>query len=290
MLKFVHLTDLHLTNAREDCQGYDTFAATERALAHAARVHGDMAFLVITGDLANWGEIEAYERLKSLVDSYPHPVYLMIGNHDSRAHFLKVFGDRHPFEAPYAQFHEDRDGFRLLFVDSQTPGTHGGAFSRDRLDWIDAKLTASPHPVLLFMHHHPTAIGAPSMDAKGLRNWPAFHRILARHRDRLRHIFHGHCHSSLQGNIEGVSFSGLRSLGPQAYTDLKIERACRWYGEPHYAVALVNGNSVVTHQIEFNYAGPFLVRDRQNFDEFISHCAARGVTVPRQDPSPAEVP
>jgi 3',5'-cyclic AMP phosphodiesterase CpdA len=285
MLKFIHLTDLHLTGTGETCDGYDTMAATDRALDHALKLFGDSDFIVITGDLANWGERQAYVRLKERLAGIDKPVFLMVGNHDNRENFFSVFGDRHPFEMPYAHYVQNFGDYQLLFLDSQTPLTHGGAFSPDRLAWIDRKLAAADRPVLLFMHHHPVSIGAPSMDAKGLKNWPDFHKVLARHRDKIRHIFHGHCHTMLQGHVEGISFTGLRSMGPQAYTDLRIERACRWYGEPHYAVVLVEPNALITHIQEFNYTGPYLVRDRQNFEEFIALCADRGVKVPREDPA-----
>lgn len=284
MLKFIHLTDIHLTGTGETPDGYDTLSATRAALAHATRMFADADFLVITGDLANWGEAGAYDVLEELLESVPLPVYLMIGNHDNRTTFLEKFAGRHDFALPYAQYGDTFGDYRLLFLDSQTPGTHGGAFCEARLAWIDRQLAEADRDVILFMHHHPVAVGAPSLDAKGLANWPAFHDILARHRARVRHIFHGHCHLSLQGNVEGISFTGLRSMGPQAYTDLRTDKACRWFVEPHYGVALVDERSVVVHTQEFNYSGPILRRDRQNFDDFARQCADRGVEVPTRDP------
>ncbi len=284
LLKFIHMTDLHLTGTGEHAAGYDTFMITDRALNHAMRLFPDAEFLVITGDLANWGERDAYEKLKARLAEIEMPVYLMIGNHDNRDNFFSVFGDRHPYALPFAQYTGRAGDYDLVFLDSQTTGTHGGALSPPRLRWLDDTLEASDRDVLLFMHHHPVAVGAPSLDAKGLANWPDFHAVLARHRNKIRHIFHGHCHTLLQGNVEGVSFTGLRSMSDQAYTDLKIERAARWYTEPHYGVVLVTPNSLVTHIHEFNYAGPLLVRDRQKFEEFVHLCAERGVSVPLEEP------
>ncbi|HEY4200221.1 MAG TPA: phosphodiesterase [Devosiaceae bacterium] len=287
MLKFAHITDLHLT-AGEPYVGYDTAAATRRALTHMRDVFPDIDFLVITGDLANWGEVGAYRRLKELLEEFPKPAFLMIGNHDNRANFLAEFGDRYDFALPYAQYAAEFGGHRLLFLDTQTVGTHGGALSPERLEWLEAQLAGSPLPVLMFMHHHPTAVGAPSFDAKGLANWPQFHAILSRYRHRIRHIFHGHCHALLQGNVEGISFTGIRSMGPQAYTDLKTDFACRWFVEPTYAIALVTDNSIVTHIQDFNYPGPVTVNERQKFDHFIKLCADRGVTVPLAEPAQME--
>lgn len=284
MLKFIHLTDLHITGTGETHEGYDTFAATQRAFRHAIDLFPDADFIVVTGDLANWGEPAAYRRLEEFSRTIDLPLFLMIGNHDNRENFFEVFGERHPFAMPFAQYGVDFDRYRLLFLDTQAIGTHGGTLCSRRLAWLEGELAASNKDVLLFMHHHPVSFGAPSLDAKGMDNWPEFHRVLARHRGRIRHIFHGHCHVAVQGNVEGISFSGIRSMGPQAYTDLKTDQACRQMLEPHYVVALVDDTSLVTHAVEFNYAGPTLRRDRQKFSNFIQICAERGVTVPLQEP------
>ena len=284
-LKFLHLTDLHLTGTGEHASNYDTWLTTDRAINHATSLFPDSAFMVITGDLANWGERAAYEKLKARLERVAMPVFLMIGNHDNRENFFSVFGDRHPYVRPYVQYTHVHGDYLLLFLDSQTTGTHGGAFSPARLEWMEAQLQAADRDVLLFMHHHPVSVGAPSLDAKGITNLPEFHAVLERHRNKIRHIFHGHCHTLLQGNVQGISFTGLRSMGDQAYTDLRNERAARWYAEPHYAVTLVTEDSLVTHLHEFNYAGPLLVRDRQKFDEFVGLCADRGVAVPMDEPA-----
>ncbi|GLQ55814.1 metallophosphoesterase [Devosia nitrariae] len=285
MLKFIHLTDLHLTANGERAAGYDTYANTDRALSHALDLFPDAAFVVITGDIANWGEYEAYRRLERRLELVPVPVFLMIGNHDNRDNFFSVFGRRHPFAFPYAQYRQAVAGYELVFLDTQGVGSHAGRLSPERLAWLDETLSSSGSEVLLFMHHHPVELHAPALDAKGLTNWSEFHTVLARHRGKIRHIFHGHCHILLQGNVEGVSFTGLRSMSDQAYTDLKLSKAARLHAEPHYGVAVVTPNSVVVHLQEFNYSGPLLVRERQRFEDFIGLCAERGVAVPGEEPS-----
>ncbi|MHA6689869.1 metallophosphoesterase [Devosia sp. A449] len=285
MLKFIHLTDLHITGTGELAAGYDTYANTSRALDHALNLFPDADFVVITGDLANWGEHEAYRRLEALIASVPIPVFLMIGNHDNRDNFFSVFGSRHPYVLPYAQYKQTMGGYDLLFLDTQGIGSHAGCLSPARLEWLDRTLLEASNEVVLFMHHHPAALHAPALDAKGMSNWPEFHMVLKRHAAKVRHIFHGHCHMILQGNVQGVSFTGIRSMSDQAYTDLKLSKAARQNTEPHYGVVVVDSDSVVVHLQEFNYSGPLLLRERQRFEEFIGHCAERGVTVPREEPS-----
>ncbi|WMT92733.1 metallophosphoesterase [Pelagibacterium sp. H642] len=289
MLKLIHMTDLHLTGNGELHFGHDTHETTRLALEHARTHFADASFLVITGDLANWGELTAYRKLEQLLRGFPLPIYLMIGNHDNRENFLTVFGDRHRFDAPFVQYWSDHGPYRLLFLDTQTAGTAGGAFGAYRLDWLDRRLSESPKPVLMFMHHHPTPTGAFAMDAKGVADWDAFHKILACHRGKIRHIFHGHCHTDMQGHVEGISFTGLRSMGSQVFPDLSTEMVSRWEGAPHYAVALVGDRSLVTHPQDFTYAGNVHTHARGQFADFARNCAQRGVNVPESDPEPVEI-
>jgi 3',5'-cyclic-AMP phosphodiesterase len=288
LLKVIHMTDLHLTGSGELHFGHDTHETTRQALAHARVNFGDADLMVITGDLANWGELEAYRKLNRLIEGFPFPIYLMIGNHDSRDNFNQVFGQRHPFDAPFLHYAADHGAYRLLFLDTQTVGTAGGAFGPHRLHWLDAQLSTSGKPVLIFMHHHPTPTGAFSMDAKGVADWPEFHEVLARHRGRIRHIFHGHCHTDMHGHVEGISFSGLRSMGSQVYPNLATEMVARWDGAPNYAVALVGPRSLVTHQQDFTYSGQMHTHVRAQFADFVRNCANRGVSVPEVDPEPVE--
>jgi Icc protein len=288
LLKLIHMTDLHLTGTGELHFGHDTHEKTRLALAHARANFGDADFLVITGDLANWGELEAYRKLERLLDGFPLPVYLMIGNHDNRDNFRAVFGQRHPFDAPFMHYCVDHNRYRLLFLDTQTVGTAGGAFGPHRLAWLDEQVGKSQKPVLIFMHHHPTPTGSFSMDAKGIADLPKFHTLLARHGGKIRHIFHGHCHTDMQGHVEGVSFSGLRSMGSQVYANLATQMVARWDGAPSYAVALVGEKSLVTHQQDFTYAGAMHTHVRGQFADFVRNCALRGVSVPEMDPEPLE--
>lgn len=289
MLKVIHMTDLHLTGSGELHFGHDTHETTRLALEHVRRHFADADFVAITGDLANWGELEAYRKLERLLEGFPLPVYLMIGNHDNRENFTSVFGERHRFDAPFLHYRADHGSYRLLFLDTQTAGTAGGAFGPHRIGWLDRQLADSPRPVLIFMHHHPTPTGAFSMDAKGVADWDDFHVVLARHRDKIRHIFHGHCHTDMQGHVEGVSFTGLRSMGSQVYPDLSTQMVSRWEGAPHYAVALVGERSLVTHQQDFTYAGDVHTHPRGQFADFVRNCTQRGVSVPLADPDVMEI-
>jgi 3',5'-cyclic AMP phosphodiesterase CpdA len=97
-LSFIHLTDLHLVAPGEELYGLDPAARLQAAVESIISRHGPgcaapAEFAVITGDLAHWGEVAAYEALKDILRPLPFPCHLLLGNHDDRGAFLSVFNE-----------------------------------------------------------------------------------------------------------------------------------------------------------------------------------------------------
>jgi 3',5'-cyclic AMP phosphodiesterase CpdA len=279
-VKIVQFTDLHLSGTGEPVGGYDTWRVTAAALDHIRAHNADADRVVITGDIAHWGEPATYERFKALIDGFPIPIDLLLGNHDHRGNFIAAFGARCRFEAPFAHYVADVGGHRLIFLDSVTDGAHGGTLDAERIAWAEEKIAATDLPVIVFLHHQPILMGVWALDRIALRDFAPFYGLLRRRRDRIRHIFFGHSHIAIQGNVEGVSFTGLRSMGPQMWPDFKAAQSCRWNGSPHYAVALVDAHAVVIHYQDFLYSGPVYRQSPHGYDEFVAQSRERGVAYP----------
>jgi len=90
MLKHIHLTDTHLVEAGHALYGIDPAWRLRQAIDSINREHPDAGFVIITGDLAHWGEPAAYQALREELAALRVPVRLLIGNHDDRGHFLKA--------------------------------------------------------------------------------------------------------------------------------------------------------------------------------------------------------
>lgn len=211
-MDFIHLTDPHITPPGETLLGQDSnarFAAALAAIAHDAAA-APFAFAVITGDLVRDGEAAAYAELARMLARLPCPVHLMLGNHDDRAAFAAAFPAIAPDANGFRQEAFATAGGRCILLDTLTPGAPHGTLCAARLGWLADRLAEDAGPVLLFLHHPPMPIGIAGMDAIRLLDGDALWAVLAPHRARIRHIFHGHTHRALAGSWQSIPTSSLR--------------------------------------------------------------------------------
>ena len=157
-MKFVQISDIHLGRPGELINGC---YPSERLLAcfdDISSWHEDAEFCVITGDLTEFAEPEAYKFLKSTLKDFPLPCYLMLGNHDDRGVFQSIFDDYFKDENGYVQYSFKTEEGVFLFLDTTKEGVdaHEGQLCSRRLKWLkDALIKAGDEPIYIFMHHPP---------------------------------------------------------------------------------------------------------------------------------------
>ncbi|MFY0618973.1 phosphodiesterase [Shimia sp.] len=259
-MKIIHISDIHLTIPGEEMGGLDPHARFARALADVANHHADAERLVITGDLAHWGEVDAYEALKSALEGARIPVRLMIGNHDDRANFLKVF-DSHPVDANgYVNYAETLNGTRMIYLDSVGHKTHAGHFCAQRRTWLDAELVSAER-ARIFLHHNPMPVGLPAEDRIALvrEDRAAFKALLETHSARIDYIHFGHVHAPIHGRFAGIPFASVPSTGNQSLPDMTETEVLKGAPlEPAFFVLLIDGDDTTIHQIPFAWDGPVM--------------------------------
>ncbi|MCW2308921.1 phosphodiesterase [Rhodobium gokarnense] len=254
-MKLLHLTDIHLTTPGQTIAGRDPNANFQAAVDHALAHHPDAELMAITGDLSDWGDRADYERLRELIEGIPMPVALCIGNHDDRPTFLEVFPE-YAGEGGFVQTVRETSAGRCLFLDTWGPQTHEGHYCAARQAWLEEQLAASERPVFLFMHHNPVPTHVAPLDEIRLKDDVAFRRIVARHRDKVRHVFHGHCHLPMAGSAGGVPVTSLRGTNHAGFANF-AEMSLLTGSDlpPAYGVAFVADDYVTVHMVEFGYDG-----------------------------------
>jgi Icc protein len=171
--------------------------------------------LIASGDLTEYGDEESYSVLAAALARCPMPVHLMAGNHDLREPLGRVFSGA-AFPDGFLQQVIERDGMRLLLLDTLEEGRHGGAFCEVRAAWLAARLAEAPDtPTLLFLHHPPQGVGIPWMDPAPSEPWIArLKGALAGHVQVIG-LVTGHVHRSSHTSWSGLPLTICPSTAPE---------------------------------------------------------------------------
>lgn len=207
-IRVAQVTDTHLMKDREaQLRGVPTWHSLKAVLAEVAQTQPDLVLL--TGDLADLGEPEAYQHLMDLVTPLQIPTYWIPGNHDDPALMSQWFEDPSGYVRSTKSF--EVGGWRLILLDSVVAGASHGQLSEAALQELDQVLAADPErPTLVALHHNPMPIGSPLMDGMGLKNADAFfERIDAAPQVRL--ILFGHIHWEFHTRRGSVDIYGTPS-------------------------------------------------------------------------------
>lgn len=208
----LHLSDTHLRAGGAPLyDDVDSEAYLARAVASidASGIRPDA--LVFTGDLADFGETDAYDRVRALVEPLAARletrVVWVMGNHDDRAAFRSRLLPEDGAEptAPVDRV-DEFDGLRIVTLDTSVPGAHHGEVSSEQLRWL-AEVLATPAPLgtILAMHHPPVPSVLDLAASVELRDQRSLADVL-RGSD-VRAILAGHLHYSTFATFAGIPVS-----------------------------------------------------------------------------------
>ncbi len=241
-MKIIQLTDTHLMPRGVSANGVDPEAQLRAAVTDICARHADADLLVITGDLCNHGDAEAYDLLREILKPVPFPVRLLLGNHDRRPEFIAAFPDHPRDRNGHIQSFMDTDYGRLLFLDTHEPDVIGGVYGADRLAWLEEALAgAEDKPATVFVHHPPVRDGIRHFRDISLHDDGALLARLTAHPAGIRHIVFGHIHIPMSGTTpEGISYSSGQSCTHRFITDLDL--ADPWWtdGHPVYRILMID--------------------------------------------------
>jgi Icc protein len=205
-----HLSDTHLlAGAARQYGVIDTVAHLGSVLDRLTRIDPPPQALVLTGDLADLGEPEAYRILRELVEpraaAIGAQVVWCMGNHDERAAYSReLFGEAS--DGPQDRVH-DVAGLRIVSLDTTVPGWHHGEVTDDQLAWLrDVLATSADHGTILALHHPP--IPSPLVPASEIIELQETERLAAVLRGTdVRSILGGHYHFTSHSTFAGIPVS-----------------------------------------------------------------------------------
>jgi 3',5'-cyclic AMP phosphodiesterase CpdA len=206
----VHVSDTHFLADGARLYGrVDTDSTLARAMRQLDRsgIHPDA--IVLTGDIADRGEADAYDRVRALVEPLAEKtgaqLVWVMGNHDERGRFRAGLLDESPTTEPV-----DRvvvvNGLRIIALDSSVPGFHHGALEESQLDWLRDELSQpAPHGTIVALHHPPIPTPLPLMTILELQQQERLAEVVAG--SDVRAILGGHLHYTTMGSFAGIPVS-----------------------------------------------------------------------------------
>ncbi|MCI1882006.1 MAG: metallophosphoesterase [Sporolactobacillus sp.] len=162
-IKFIHLSDIHLTPA----DGKNIYQMGIDRTKKFRAVFADIVwrdlrpdFFLISGDLIHEGTAADYRELKAMIESEKKrlgvPGFVCLGNHDNRRAFWEGFKNcpNQPEEREY--YYSTMIGaFRLIALDSKQVGREEGRISDKQLVWLENQLKQPAALGTVIMLHHP---------------------------------------------------------------------------------------------------------------------------------------
>ncbi|WP_207428731.1 PQQ-binding-like beta-propeller repeat protein [Pedobacter sp. SYSU D00535] len=186
-LKFAFVTDTHI--------GGQTAAEDLRRTVNDINSLPDLQFVILSGDITEFGSDEELRLAKQILDSLNKPWHIIAGNHDSNwsesgsNSFLKVFGgETFSFAAGGYFFAATSSGPNMRMGPGQVP--------RENLVWLDSVLAAMPDPEmpLIYINHYP--------QDSSQNNWyEAIDRVKKKN---VQLLLCGHGHSNRRFKVEGI--------------------------------------------------------------------------------------
>jgi 3',5'-cyclic AMP phosphodiesterase CpdA len=209
----LHLSDLHLLGGTRALHGaVDSMERFREVCRQIIDSKIQPEAVILTGDLAEKGEIEAYRRLREVVDPLCEtlgatPIWAM-GNHDNRANFREVFPEASKGGRPMDPLDRSYfvNGLRIITLDTTVPGHHHGELSEEQLEWLADELsTPAPDGTILALHHPPVPCVQDLAVLVELRDQAALAAVVGN--SDVRAILGGHLHYSTSASFAGVPVS-----------------------------------------------------------------------------------
>ena len=263
-MRILQLSDTHLRGDNTLSFGVvDTRRCLDEAAAHLKSLVQRPDAIVITGDLADSGDLHAYHVLHDELAPLGLPVYALPGNHDRRDRMQEVMPQWCPAMqdiAPYLCYTVEHDDARMIMMDSMSPGSHSGHCHAETGNWLERELAKRPEtPTLLFMHHPPFVTGMGAMD-EPFENVERFAQIVSSN-PQLRLCF-GHMHRPIvtmwQGRVAmtapAVSMQIDLDLSPEGGDTFRMETP--GYLLHHFDQGVWNSH-VCQIAVQATFAGPY---------------------------------
>lgn len=184
---FAFLTDIHIAKDAPSIKDLEACIAD-------INNNNDIRFVIVNGDVTEFGADKEIFLAKSILDKLNKPYYVVAGNHDAKWSesgcntFSRVFG--------YEHFNFDCEGIKFIGTNSGPNMRMAPALlPRESMVWLDSLINSmQPSQPVIFVNHYP-------MDSSMLNYFQVLDKLK---KINTQLVLTGHWHSDRAMDYEGI--------------------------------------------------------------------------------------
>ncbi len=264
MTRIIQISDPHIVPHGQLAYGQvDTAAALATCVETVNRLLtkiGPVDLAIVTGDIADFGTKEEYQRFREIMSPLNLPYRVIPGNHDNIVNMRACFSDQSWMSSKGPiNWKIKFDDLVLIALDSSIKGYAHGQLSDETLLFLKKTLELQKgSPIVLALHHPPIMTGIEKVDMNNLRDSSQLQSILSRYPGELRLIC-GHVHRNIVALFGSVICQIAPGISHAVTMDLRLSAPTSLTKEPGGFLLHETGSGIVSHCIPIGeFAGPFL--------------------------------
>jgi Icc protein len=220
---FAIISDTHIgPTADYSRHGYQPLPCAQRVINILNNLPTKPDFVVHTGDIVTDPDPISYQLAAEVLSNIQAPTYFVNGNHDRAQDIHKYFSMGPKLNATddlgVLSYTFEVKGYRFLVLDARGPDEIDpqGLLSEAQLDLVRREVALDGPPLTVFLHYPVLPLNSVWMDREMLvMNGDELHQALLPARDRLRAVFYGHVHQSMQTMCDGILYVATASTFSQ---------------------------------------------------------------------------
>jgi len=208
MIKIIQITDIHmLANEESEIYGINPFSLLNN-LIESIRLIEDIDCIIITGDIANRGDYEAYIFVNNLLKEMNCPIYWLQGNHDLSEVMLQV-SNKVTIKSDKSFIIKNTKFILLQSVmrdegDLSTNKARGYLFDYE-MSFLKRELEENNFDNCVVALHHPPVLSNSWADRRILDNRLDFINLLEKF-PKVKLVLYGHQHIAQQTIVNGINY------------------------------------------------------------------------------------
>ena len=208
MIKIIQITDIHmLSNEETDIYGINPYSLLNK-LIESIKLIEDVDCIIITGDIANRGEYDAYIIVNKLFRELSCPIYWLQGNHDLSEVMLQV-SNKVTIQSDKSFIIKNTKFILLQSVmrdegDLSSNKARGYLFDYE-MSFLKRELEENNFNSCVVALHHPPVLSNSWADRRILDNRLEFIALLEQF-PKVKLVLYGHQHIAQRTIVNGINY------------------------------------------------------------------------------------